>query len=221
MKPRVVRTMLRVTAPVALLLLTGAPADAQYDWRDLAGEQAWENARFRVSHVTVDPGSTLAPGEGLGRVMVYLTAGPEGLALPEAVWQAEAGDIRNEGSRPFEALAIEVKDVALAASEGTPPETLVDTPEMQVTTLVDDPRVLVTRHRYAPNTMYAPLHFHEEDVVVVYLRGGYTWPMDGTWGGAWTSRVRRGDVDVIPANTYHAIGNAGGDPIEFLMIFPR
>jgi hypothetical protein len=207
---------------------------AQYGWRERTGQQLpWENSRLRVSHIAVEPGRNLPDDAGVGRVLVYLTAGPDGTVLPEAVWQPAAqGEVRNAGRLRLEALAIELKDAAAVTPGGTPPETLVATREMQVSTLVDNPRVLVTKHRYAPNTVYAPLHFHTQDLVIVYLRGGHPWPVSGSWdggwiaGGAWTagwdaSRVRRGDVEVIPANTFHTLGNAGGDPIEFLLIFPR
>jgi hypothetical protein len=58
---------------------------------------------------------------------------------------------------------------------------------------------------------------HPEDVVIVYLRGGYAWPTTDAWGA---ERVSRGDVDVIPANTFHRPGNAGSDPLELLEIVP-
>jgi hypothetical protein len=217
---------------LGLLGLASGTASAQYGWRDRAAQiLPWENSRVRVSHIAVDPGSSLPDDEGVGRVLVYLTAGPDGTVPAEAVWQpAGEKDVRNRGRLRLEALAIELKDVAGVPRGETPPETLVVTREMQVSTLVDNPRVLVTKHRYAPHTVYAPLHFHTEDVLVVYLRGGHSWPLarssDVGWIGGWTrgwdaSRVRRGDVEVIPANTFHTLGNAGGDPIEFLLIFPR
>ena len=62
------------------------------------------------------------------------------------------------------------------------------------------------------------VHFHAEDVIVVYLRGGYTYPGADFWGAV---RVGRGDVDVIPANTMHRLANAGSDPLELLVIVPK
>ena len=56
------------------------------------------------------------------------------------------------------------------------------------------------------------------NAVIVYLHGGYTWLPTAGWD---TYRVRRGDIDVLPANTIHTFGNAGGDPLEFLAIFPK
>ena len=89
---------------------------------------------------------------------------------------------------------------------------------VNVSTVIDNDRVLVLKQRYEPIAYGGPQHFHGEDVLLVYLRGGYTWPLADLWGA---SRVRRGEVDVIPANTLHRLGNAGGDPLELLVIVPK
>jgi quercetin dioxygenase-like cupin family protein len=52
---------------------------------------------------------------------------------------------------------------------------------------------------------------------VIYLSGGYIWPTTSFYG---PDRVRRGDVRVLPGNVLHATGNAGSDPLEFLLIIP-
>jgi hypothetical protein len=209
-----------ILAALALIAIAVEPAAAQYGRSERVGlPLPWENDRISVSWISVDPGRSLPAGAGAGRVLVYFTAGPDGAMAPEAVWQATGeGDLPNRGGLRLEALAIDVKDAPAAPSGGTLPETLPTTDDLQVSTLVDNPRVLVTKHRYAPNTYYAAPHFNEQDVLVVYLRGGYSWPISGTWGA---QRVRRGDVNVIPANTFYPLGNAGADPIEFLLIVPR
>lgn len=212
----------RVPAALAFAALAAGSASAQPAPRE--GERPlWENSRIRVRQVSVAPGSSLPAAPGPGRVLVYLTAGPDGAMPAEAVWQgASEGGLQNGGKLRVEALAIEVKDVAPAEPGGTPPELLMAARDMQVSTVVDNPRVLVTRHRYASNIYLPSLHFHDEDVLVVYLRGGHMWPVSGSWADTWDSlRVRRGDVDVIPANTFHTLANAGGDPLEFLLVFPR
>jgi quercetin dioxygenase-like cupin family protein len=136
----------------------------------------------------------------------------------EAVWQsADAGAVQNRGPVRLDAIAIELKD-ARGSSAGTPPEALDKQYGVDVSTVIDNPRVLVTRQRYGPTAYGGPLHLHPEDVIVVYLRGGYTWPGADLWGA---SRVRRGDVDVIPANTLHRLSNAGSDSLELLAIVPR
>jgi hypothetical protein len=121
-----------------------------------------------------------------------------------------------------EAIAIELKDAPDTVSRGTPPEALDGYDGVTVTTLIDHPRVLVAKHRYDPSVSAGPWHFHTEDVLVVYLRGGYTWPPDGSWNGSWgATRIRRGDVDVVPVNAIHRLGNAGSDPLELIVIVPR
>jgi oxalate decarboxylase/phosphoglucose isomerase-like protein (cupin superfamily) len=40
----------------------------------------------------------------------------------------------------------------------------------------------------------------------------------GSWG---SYHVRRGEVDLVPANSMHTLGNAGSDPLEFLVILPK
>ena len=44
------------------------------------------------------------------------------------------------------------------------------------------------------------------------------WPSADLWGA---SRVQRGGVDVIPANSLHRISNAGSDRLELLTIVPK
>ena len=220
---------------LAGLVLSGSFEEsvaAQYGRRaNDALQLPWENDRFRLTRIAVEPGATLS--DGADRVLVYLTAGPDGLMPPAAaVWQpAGSGGLENRGGAPLEAIAIELKDVSTAAAGGTPPEALSAARgasyrhasygasyRVAASRLIDNSRVLVMKHRYAPTTYVDPLHFHSEDLLVVYLRGGYTWPAGGRWGA---NRVQRGEVDVIPANTLHTLGNAGSDPLEFLVIIPR
>jgi hypothetical protein len=174
---------------------------------------------MRVTPVSVEPGSPLPAGAGSDRVLVYLTAGPDGMMPAEAVWQpAGAGDIQNRGKVRLEAIAIELKNVPPGLTGGTPPEAFAASYGGDVSLLIDNPRVMVMKHRYAPYAFMGPLHFHTEDMLVVYLRGGSTWPAGGGWGAY---RVRRGEMDVVPANTFHTLANAGFDPLEFLTIIPR
>ena len=208
--------MLVTAAGVAALLI--APVRAQYGVSSAGGLQLpFENNRVRITQLSVAPGATLpAPAN---RVLVYLTADADGRMPAEAVWQsADAGAVQNRGPVRLDAIAIEFKDVPRGSSAGTPPEALDNQYGVDVSTVIDNPRVLVTRQRYGPTAYGGPLHLHPEDVIVVYLRGGYTWPGADLWGA---SRVRRGDVDVIPANTLHRLSNAGSDPLEFLTIVPR
>lgn len=217
MTPRPAVSASPVFAALGLAALLVAPIGAQYS-RQAHGRLGvpWENNRFRLSQIAAEPGATLPAGGN--QVLVYLTADPNGRMPAEAVWQAAgAGAVQNRGPARLEALAIELKDARGPAS-GTPGEALDAQYGVNVSTLIDNDRVLVMRERYEPIAYGGPLHFHGEDVLVVYLRGGYVWPLADFWGA---SRVGRGEVDVIPANTPHRLGNAGGDPLELLVIVPR
>jgi len=198
------------------------PASAQY------GEMSsttlrlsdWENNRLRLRRIAVDPGASARAEGGVDRVLIYLTANQDGnMPDADAVWQpAGSPDLQNRGARKLEALAVDLKAASAAASGGTPPESLHTSYRAEVKTLIDNARVLVTKHRYAPTTFVDPPHFHSDDMLVVYLQGGYTWPVFGGWGAY---QVRRGEVDIVPANSLHTLGNAGSDPLEFLVILPR
>lgn len=207
-----------VSGAIVLCLLLTEPVTAQYGRTRGSALQGgpWENNRVRVSQLSVEPDVAIPTGSN--QVLVYLTAGPDGRMPAEAVWEPAGGDVRNRGPARVEAIAIELKDVSDTVSRGTPPEALNQQDGISVTTLIDNPHVLVAKHRYDPSVSTGPWHFHTEDVLVVYLRGGHGWPANGFWGA---SRIRRGDVDVIPANTLHRLGNAGGDPLELLVIVPR
>jgi quercetin dioxygenase-like cupin family protein len=205
-----------VLAAFALAALVADPIAAGYGADGDRLQLPWENNRFRVTHVTAEPGATV-PAAG-NQVLVYLTADPNGRMPAEAVWQsAGAGPGQNRGPARLEAIAIELKDARGPAS-GTPGEAFDAQYGVSASTLIDNERVLVLKHRYDPIAYGGPLHFHGEDVLVVYLRGGYVWPLADFWGA---TRVRRGEVDVIPSNTPHRLGNAGGDPLELLVIVPK
>ena len=199
--------------------LAGVPAvDAQtYPSMGAHPRDLPETSGVRVTRLLVEPGASMSTTGD--QVLVYLTADPDGRLAPEAVWRpADAAAAQNRGPRRVEALAIELKDVAATGARSTPPEALADEHGVTVTTLIDNPRVLVLKRRYTPNSLGAPFHFHGGDVIVVYLRGGYTWPLDGSPGAV---RVRQGDVDLVPANTIHTLANAGADPLEMLVVIPR
>lgn len=223
MRPRSPVSTPFVAAALAVGALLVQPAAAQYGRAETAGISfPWENNRIRLSYLSVEPGSSLPAGGD--RVLIYLTADPEGRLPAEAVWQpASSGGIQNRGSVRLEAISIELKDASPGPGGGTPPEAFETSYfawpySVSVSTLIDNSRILVSKHRYAPHVYTAPLHFHAEDMLVVYLRGGYSWPAAGAYG---SYRVRRGDVDIVPANTFHTLGNSGGDPLELLMIVPR
>jgi quercetin dioxygenase-like cupin family protein len=201
---------------LSAMLAAVIPINAQYGSSAMSSGQVlpWENNRVRVQYMTVEPGASVQPLTN--RVMVYLTADADGRMPADAILQAPAA-IQNRSRVRVEAIAIELKE-APPAGGGTPAEAFESHYGIEVTPVIDDARVSVTKLRYDALAYGGPLHAHPEDVLVVYLRGGYTWPADGY---GYASRVRRGDVTVVPAHTLHRLANAGSDPIEMLVIVPR
>jgi quercetin dioxygenase-like cupin family protein len=213
-----------ISVIAAIVAWHDGSAAAQYADRSSGYALPWENSRIRVNRVSVEPGATLP--SSADRVLVYLTADASGRMPAEAVWQPTGGAAgQNSGRTRLEGVAIDFKDAPAVRLDGTPPEALTpaagyssyDSP-VQVTVLVDNPRVLVAKHRYPPNTYNGQLHFHPQDIVLLYLRGGYAPAVDGMWG---LYRVRRGDVDIVPANTMHTVSNPGSDPLELLVVVPK
>ena len=171
MKPRPSVSLSPILAALALAALVAHPIAAQYG-RQNDGRLAvpWENNRFRLSQIAVEPGATLPAGGN--QVLVYFTADASGRMPAEAVWQAAGtGAVQNRGPARLEALAIELKDARGPAS-GTPGEAFDAQYGVNVSTLIDNDRVLVMRERYDPIAYGGPQHFHGEDVLLVYLRGG-------------------------------------------------
>ena len=158
---------------------------------------------------------------GADRVLVYLTADLQNrIPEAEAVWQpAGTGDLENRGRFTVEAISIELKNAQPVDTGATPLEVLPITGLVDSRVLIDNARVVVTKLRYFQNAYAGAWHAHPQDSVIVYLRGGYTWVPPQA--GYDIYRVRRGDIDVLPAHTLHSFGNAGGDPLEFLAIFPK
>jgi quercetin dioxygenase-like cupin family protein len=219
----------RLAAPtLALVFVLGftslrhAPAAQERSPAITARETAgWETERLRVRSISIAPGAQV-PGYGdPGAVFVFLTADLSGRMPPaEASWQpAGAAALENRGKVPVEGLVIELKDVERRGPGTTPPEALPSTGAVDIRVLIDNPHVIVTRQRYLPGVYPFPgWHFHPQDTLVVYLSGGYVGQPQGSWG---LQRVRRGDVDVVPANMFHGFANPGIDPLEFLAIFPK
>jgi hypothetical protein len=153
-------------------------------------------------------------------VFVFLTADLQGRIPPaEAIWQpAGAQELENRGRLCVEAVLIEVQNVPASAPGVTPPEMLSMADAVEVRLLIDNPRVIVTKQRYLPGAYAGPRHFHPQDAVIVYLRGGYTWLPYFAPG---PHRVRRETLMFCPRTRFHRFSNAGGDPLEFLVIFPK
>lgn len=195
---------------------------AQYGERSFASRhpQEWESDLFRVRRIAIAPRTQMTASESDDSVLVFLTADLDGRMPPaEAVFQpGGARPLENRGSVRFDAISIALKNVPASVPGATPPEALPLDDFTDVRILIDNSRVIVLRTRYKSNAYRGPLHLHPKDTVAIYLRGGYTWPTNGTWG---SYRVRRGDLDLVPANTLHTFGNAGGDPLDVVVIVPK
>jgi mannose-6-phosphate isomerase-like protein (cupin superfamily) len=197
-----------------------------------ASQTLWENDRMEVRRVTLAPGERLSSDSTGGSVIVFLTTDLDGRIPPaEAAWR-DAGPVtmENRGPARFEALVVNLKGSAERSGGVTAPEvvrasgTVVPRVSggmydgtMRAQNLIVNDRISVTRERYGFPSSVDPVHFHPQDSVVIYLRGGYIWPTSSFYG---PDRVRRGDVHVLPANVLHTTGNAGSDPLEFLLIIP-
>ncbi len=204
----------------------------------------WENDDVRIARVLLPPGERVSADSPAGSVVVYLTAGLDGRMPPaEASWQGPGSfDMENRGRVRFEALVVQFKRTVPDAARSTPSTGQVYGPinaQMPLTawagygygyfddsyrervesvTLVNGPALTVTKVR-TPGSMYLDrLRVDPAPRVVVYLRGGYAWPEEMSWYGYGATRVRRGDVRVLPANTPYTLSNAGSDPGEFLVI---
>ena len=233
------RRELSVAAAFTVLVCSAGPFAplAAQSTATRSPQLVWENDRIRVERILLAPGERLVGESRGGRVVVFLTADLDGrMPAAEAVWH-EAGPVtmENRGPARFEALVVDLKSRTPRASGVTPPETLPapgiaqwgryrDTYGRMIVeskNVVENEYVSVTKQRYAPasSEYFNPIHFHPQDVVVIYLRGGYAWPATGHYGPhVLPDAVRRGDVRIVPANTIHLDGNAGSDPLELLLI---
>jgi len=221
MTARLATTTLALALLLAFTVLGRTPT-AQEPSASLSSRYAsgWENDRLRVRTISVSPGAQVPAYANSDAVLVFLTADLAGrMPAAEATWQPAGGALENRGHGRVDALVIEVKKSDLRGSGTTPPEALPATGVVDVRVLIDNPQVLVTKQRYLPGTYAFPgWHFHPQDTLIVYLNGGHVGQPYGRWG---LQRVRRGDIDVVPANAFHSFANPGIDPLEFLAVFPK
>jgi quercetin dioxygenase-like cupin family protein len=192
----------------------------------------WENDRMQVHRVTLAPGETFSRDSPAGSVIVFLTADLDGrIPLAEAAWQ-DPGPVtmENRGRARFEAFVVSLKASATRAGGVTAPEVVrasgsvapsvsagIFAATVRAQNLIVNDRISVTKEYSGSPWPTDPLHFHPQDSVVIYLRGGYIWPTTSLHG---PDRVQRGDVRVVPGNALHMTGNASSDPLEFLLIIP-
>jgi hypothetical protein len=196
-------------------------------------EFVWENDSMVVHRLALEPGARFASDSPGGSVIVFLTTELDGRMPPAEVAWRDPGPtmMENRGGSRFEALVVDLKNSAGPSRRATPPEVVRATrtvaptvfsrtydPTMRAQNLIVNDRISVTKELYGSSLSVDPLHFHPQDAVVIYLRNGYVWPGASFYG---PDHVRRGDVRVVPGNVLHVTGNAGSDPLEFLLIIPQ
>jgi quercetin dioxygenase-like cupin family protein len=220
---------MKLHSAVLSSLVAVAAASVMFDGRVAAqyGEQVrvnrspaqWDGERFQVRRITLAPRAQMT-AENQDAVLVFLTADLDGrMPRDEAIWVPRGQrPLENVGSVPFQGISVALKDAPAGRPPVTPPEAVPGSEQADVRILIDNPQVIVLKARYKSNKLPGPLHFHPQDSLVVYLRGGYTWAPNPAWG---PYSVSRGDIDLVPANTLHTFSNGGSDPIEFLVIIPR
>lgn len=201
----------------------------------VVSQGVWENDRMQVHRVSLAPGERLTGESTGGSVVVFLTADLDGrMPQAEAGWR-DPGPVtmENRGLGRFEALVVDLKGTATRSGGVTAPEVVRATAAvaprsgfgetyatmMRAQNLILNDRVSVTKERRPGGVPGSadPLHFHPQDAVVIHLRSGYIWPTTWLHG---PDSVRRGDVRIVPGNVLHTSGNAGSDPLEFLLIIP-
>jgi mannose-6-phosphate isomerase-like protein (cupin superfamily) len=196
-----------------------------------ASQTIWENDRVQVQRVALAPGERLSVDSPAGSVIVFLTADLEGrMPRAEAAWHDPGPmTMENRGPARFEAFVVSLKGSAPRPGGVTAPEVVRASGALgpgsaggypttaRAQNLIVNDRISVTKEHSGSPWPIDPLHFHPQDSVVIYLRGGYVWPATSMYG---PDRVRRGDVRVVPGNVLHMTGNAGSDPLEFLLILP-
>jgi hypothetical protein len=192
----------------------------------------WENDRMQIRRVSLGPGDGFDTDSTGGSVIVFLTADFDGrVPTAEAAWR-DPGPVtmQNRGRTRLEAVVVDLKGSATPSSRVTPPEVVRASgmagprafsgayhSTVRAENLIVNDRISVTKERYDPPWSVDPLHVHPQDAIVIYLRGGSVWAAEPFAG---PELVRRGDVRVVPGMTFHVTGNAGSDPLEFLLLIP-
>ena len=198
-------------------------------------ERIWENDRMQLVRLSLAPGERFTDESREGSAIIFMTTDLDGRMPPaEAAWH-DPGPVmlENRGRTRFEAVVVDLKTTLPRSIGVTAPEVVrarepgasqvhgveYGAGEARAEGVIFNDRMSVTKERYGIGQSWSsdPPHFHPQDVVVVYLRGGYVWPTAGTHA---PQRVRRGDVRIVPANVLHTPANAGSDPLEFLLIIP-
>ena len=89
-----------------------------------------------------------------------------------------------------------------------------DTEGITRTTLKDDAKSTVTRVRFAPGATEPP-HTHPYDVILVPVTSG---PVDVGNGATTLATWKAGEVQFVPKDVTHHVGNRGTVPFELIAI---
>lgn len=188
----------------------------------------FESDQVRLHRLQLAPGARLELPDHPDALLIPFTLDLDGrIAHDRPTWLAAGTTtLANHAATPFSGMLVELTAPPSDMPASLPPEVVADRiaryswpyrmERLRVRTIVDNPRVLVTKHSlpaWQPRT--EPKHWHAREVVLVYLTGG---EIVGAARRLGARRVRRGEFDVLPANVPHASGNLGNDPVEFLMV---
>ena len=88
------------------------------------------------------------------------------------------------------------------------------TPGITRTTIRDDAKVAVTRVRFAPGAIEVP-HTHPYDVMLVPLMSG---TVNLQIGDKTITSVKSGEVQFVPHDVTHFLGNTGKNAFELIAI---
>jgi quercetin dioxygenase-like cupin family protein len=123
--------------------------------------------------------------------------------------------------RPFVAFVAFVSfvvTVAIAGAQSAPSVPLgrgrPETPGITRTTLKDDAKSTVTRVHFAPGAVEPP-HTHPYDVILVPVTSG---PVDFAVADKKATVLKAGEVQFVPKDTTHHLGNSGKQPFELIAI---
>ena len=183
-----------------------------------------ENATVRVLRVTVKPSAKTTIHEHPDTVVVPLSnakvkfTGADGksvdaaLTAGQATWApAEKHSGENLEKAPAEVILVELKG-------NKPPTATVPTnrPDMNITTLFDNPRVLTYKASTGPNFHEPAGSTHDFDQVVVALgdASGMSVNVEGKAKTEW----KRGDALVIGRGMKHESRNTSGKPLDVIVV---
>ncbi len=183
-----------------------------------------ENASVRVLHVNVAPGARTIPHEHPDTVVVALSGarvkftGADGKPVEVALKaeQASWAPAEKHSGENLEKTPVEVILVELKGSRPATAKVPTSRPEMKITSLIDNPRVMVYKAVTAPDFHEAAGSTHDFDQVVISLgdSDGMMVNVEGKVKNQW----KRGDVLFIGRGMKHESKNNSGKPLDVIVV---